>query len=220
MRPRAYLAIILCGAMGCATGDSTYRSKRATGGELRWAFDSGLQVTRAGEVVSQTGWSGLADAVACVEPAAAHARSARSQSIVGDITYTLGWLTVLGGAVTSTALLFAYEEPGDALVPSLATLVGSLVLGLIFVGVGASQSAKSLANGLDAVNMYNDLYVETAGCPEATPPLDPLWLSPRRKRKRKAPPVTKTSTVPTVETSTVPPPPPPPSRTPFSVPKD
>lgn len=215
MKLQTLVIALLCGSIGCASGKSTYRSRRATGGELRWAYDGGLQATRGGELVVDTGWDGLADAVACVPKAAELASSARSQDTAARILSNVGLLSMLGGLGAAVGVVVASDDINDAALPSLAILGGSLVFGLIFVAIGGSQGARSLANGLDAVNMYNDAYVKQAGCPDATPALEPFVSPSRPPRARES---AVAPSVPTVETSTVPEPPPPPARTPFRTP--
>jgi len=215
MKLQGLVIVLLCGSIGCASGKSTYRSHRATGGELRWAYDGGLQATRGGELVVDTGWDGLADAVACVPQASELANSARSQAIAAPILSNVGLLGMLGGFGAAVGVVAVSDDIGDAAVPSLAILGGSLLFGLIFIGIGGSQRAKSLANGLDAVNMYNDAYATQSGCPEATPALEPFEPPPRPPRPPRAQEPADAPPVPAVETSTVPEPPPPPTRTPF-----
>ncbi len=216
MKVQGLVIVLLCGSVGCASGKSTYGSRRATGGELRWAYDGGLQATRGGELVVDTGWDGLTDAVACVPMAAELASSARSQAIAASIVSNLGLIGMLGGIGASVGVVAASDDIGDAAVPSLAILGGSLLFGLIFVGIGGSQRARSLANGLDAVNMYNDAYVEQAGCPAATPALEPFEPPPRSPPgPSRAQEPAHAPSVPAVETSTVPEPPRSPARTPL-----
>jgi len=158
---KSALLILLVATSACGTASSSYKRTTANTGELIWAFDGELQVTKNGRVVSDSGWSGLADAVSCVPRAADLASSARSSKITGKTLVLVGGLAGIAGIAGGTYLALSDE---DKLGTGLALIGGGTAAFAVTAITGALMLAGSTPKALDAVNIYNDSYQGAVAC--------------------------------------------------------
>jgi hypothetical protein len=175
MKKLWYVFIIALAATESACGvHSSYTRTTAHPGEIVWAYDDGLTATRDGVVVAKsTGWSGLADAVGCVEPARVRAEEAQFNGSVGP---ALGWTGAVGMVASPVVGIGSGIAIGSLSVFGESTAVAVGMLSGIAIGVatftaawgmsvsGAALQAMALPGALDAVNIYNDVYETTAAC--------------------------------------------------------
>ena len=176
MRPcvAVTLLVALGAGVGCSSRSAYVRSE-ADDEELVWAYNSGLRVVDGQNqpVAQAPTWEGLSERVDCVPGARVFAEAAESDGGMGKIISWTGTGVLAAGLGVSLTLgcagllLALGGGPGPLLVGSVVMFGGSLV------SIGAASllwawashlSRSALPEAMDAVNLYNDSFLEEEGC--------------------------------------------------------
>jgi hypothetical protein len=164
---RLVLPLCLLATAACSS-TSRYTPQHLPSQALAWHFDDGLEVYKGGQkIAGQNTWSGLAEAVACVDAARDEAESAHSKSILAKVFVYSGSAVALAGSAGMIGGV-AQSEMNETLVLAGG---GAAIGGLLSLLVGVLFDAGARPDALDAVNIYNDEYAATPGC--LTPPSAP-----------------------------------------------
>ena len=162
--------IITHGALGC-TAKSSYVRTQAKAGEIVWAYDGVVEATQEGRIVGKVGdWSGLADAVKCVDRARVFAAAAEQDSAVGNALSTTAWVALFATPFLATGVavlpLVLAPKPSDGEVTAATvalSTVSAFTVGVVGWGSamlldtgGAALKLKATPEAIDAVNVYND----------------------------------------------------------------
>ena len=171
----ALCALVVVFQTGCVA-QYTYRRETADADEIVWGWDGHLVATKNGHRVAEaTTWSGLSDAVFCVDRAKELAAQAEQNGGRGSVVAVLGLIAEYTSPLTGIGTgvgLFVLTRPTLDAGPAAALAVASGVLvgsALFFGGAGVAVAgvalqAKALPEALDAVNMYNDERETTPAC--------------------------------------------------------
>lgn len=152
----------------CGSHHSKYARQSIAPGELVWRYaDDRLQVTRNGELVSESGrWERLAPAVSCVPAARDWATEATSSHRSGTVMEWSGLLGGLAAAAGGITIVATSDLDNEAhVLTGFGIAIGGLVTGLIVAGVGTRRQRSAAARGIDAINLYNDQLAGGAKCP-------------------------------------------------------
>jgi hypothetical protein len=169
-----WLLLLVALGAGCSSRSAYVRSD-ADDDELVWAYNDGLRVVdgRNQPVAQGPHWEGLADRVSCVPGARVLAEAAEAD---GGLARTISWTGTgvlaagLGVSLTlgfAGVLLALASGPGPLILGSVVLLGGSLI------SIGAASalwawashlSRTALPEAMDAVNLYNDSFLEEEGC--------------------------------------------------------
>lgn len=150
MKPAYIVLALVFGATACSS-QSQYTPRAAQ--ELTWAYDDEL-VVRDGdrEIARGGGWTGLAEALACVPEAAAEAELADSRATSGAV---LMWssLGLFGASVGGGAALIVTEDNPWI---GVSVLTGGALASLIPLLLGSNHESTARVHGVNAVNRFND----------------------------------------------------------------
>ena len=152
------LATLSVQSIACVNTRSHYQASRVPAKEITWDFDNGLQFKKNNTVVAEfESWDKLSKAVSCVPGAKAYADRAAFQKTSAYAMIASG-LAIVAGSIINLAV----QDTTDF--NTIETNLSVAGAGFALSAVGGLVWGPSRANGVDAVNYYNDHYETTPAC--------------------------------------------------------